>query len=34
MDNNLQYQKSARFISRHIIPRIVLIIMAVFYIMP
>jgi multiple sugar transport system permease protein len=34
MDTNPQYQKSARFISRYIIPRIILILMAIFYIMP
>ncbi|MDR1637329.1 MAG: carbohydrate ABC transporter permease [Treponema sp.] len=32
--DNLQYQKNVRFITRYIIPRIILILMAVFYIMP
>jgi multiple sugar transport system permease protein len=34
MNNNLQYQKNMRFISRYVIPRIILVIMAVLYIMP
>jgi multiple sugar transport system permease protein len=34
MNSNPQYQKNARFVSRYIIPRIILIVMAVFYIMP
>jgi multiple sugar transport system permease protein len=34
MDTSLQYQKNMRFISRHVIPRAILVIMAVFYIMP
>jgi multiple sugar transport system permease protein len=34
MDNNLQYQKNMRFISRNVIPRVILILMAIFYIMP